>query len=170
MNQLKKKITAYGFLLLVAMPLFFSVFYLIRQKAIQQEAAKNMETANLQTVTITSAELYWVKEGKEVLIDGKLFDVKYYSIAKGKIMLTGLFDGKEDKFVMQMTSMLQEKNGFDSPFDEAVVKFLFLPVFNESASFSIVNPWQIISLQFSDHFQMIAEVNPSLTTPPPKYI
>lgn len=170
MQHIQKKLTANVLLLLIVMPLLFSVFLLVRQKLIQQEAVENLETASLQTITIRYADLHWLKSGEEVVIDGKLFDVRSYTLVNDQISLTGLYDGKEDELLQQMTTMIQQKNGNNSPLDNSTVKFLFLPVFNEQLAFSIDNDWLNIKQHFSRYTELIREEDFSSPAPPPKFI
>jgi|GEM_PF-605975 len=168
-NRIQNKITASAILLLVALPLLFSVFFVVRQKIIQHEAMENLETASLRTITIPYAELHWLKKGREAVIDGKLFDVKSYVITNEKISLTGLFDEKENELLRHVTAMMQQKSGGNSPFAHLDIKFLFLPVFNEPVSFALENPWRIIVQQFSYYTELTQETYSSSLAPPPKF-
>ena len=70
MRKITKRYAASGLILLLAMPLFFSVAALIIQKKIQHHNKERLETETLQTITISRDDLHWVKPGKEVALQG----------------------------------------------------------------------------------------------------
>ena len=168
MHQLLKKITALGLLLLVALPLFFSTLVLVKQKTIQMRRDARFEKESLQTISISSGKLYWVKPGKEILVDGKLFDVKSFYSKADKILLTGFFDNKEDKLVSHIKNLSEQKKGTESPFTKLAVKFLFAPLYNEPASFSCGNAWHNISSGFFSYSEILVTASFPADTPPPK--
>ena len=91
-----KKIFALALLFAVVAPLLFFAGYLVKQSLIQNEMEEQLETKALQTITTDLTGVQWLKKNKEVIIEGKLFDVKSYTITGNKIILTGLFDKDED--------------------------------------------------------------------------
>jgi hypothetical protein len=57
---------------------------------------ERLEKDNLQTLIIESDQLVWEEEGKELMIEGTLFDVKEIKqLENGKIEIIGLFDQQE---------------------------------------------------------------------------
>lgn len=160
--------TALGLLLLVAIPLFFTIGMMVSQKIIQVHSRERLERETLQTISIPSQQVYWVKQGKEILVDGKLFDVKSFSQQADKIIFTGVFDGKENRLVKHIKELTEQKKGADSPFTQLAVKFLFSPVYCESDNFSIQNSWKISAMQFSAYTEQVLTGFYPADTPPPK--
>ncbi len=154
MYLIPKKITAWGLLLLVAIPLFFSVSILVRQKILHFQREKKFEKETLQTVVVSAPDIYWVKPGKEILLDGKLFDVKSFTTNDNKISLLGFFDQKEDKLVQQIVAREKQKRKTDSPFN--AVKFLFFPVYIAQHGISYEAGWKILSQQYYTFNEMTA--------------
>ncbi|HEX2682290.1 MAG TPA: hypothetical protein VHL77_00055, partial [Ferruginibacter sp.] len=76
-----KNITALGLLLLVALPLILSVGIFVKQKIVQFQRTERFKTEHLQTISLAAEKIFWVKRGKEILLHGKLFDVKSYRIS-----------------------------------------------------------------------------------------
>src|SRR5258708_22819112 len=107
----KKKILAFVMLLAVAAPLFFFTCFFAKQKWIEHEMEEQLENASLKTITVDIAAIRWVKENQEVIIAGKLFDVRSFTVNAGKITLTGLFDADEDILNEQMKNFVHQKNG-----------------------------------------------------------
>ena len=116
-------------LLMLATPLFFSIMVLVKQQVTQYQRNARFSKEILQTITVSSAAIYWVKPGKEILFKGKLFDVKSFLIEDNSILLTGFFDNKEDKLVMQIVKLALQQNQSGSPYSQPAIKFLFFAAF-----------------------------------------
>ncbi|CAN5886829.1 hypothetical protein BH11BAC4_BH11BAC4_22430 [soil metagenome] len=87
-----------GFLLfLLAMPLLFSVYTIVEKQLIEYEMEEEFGEGNLLTITIDPADILWFEENREAAIHGKMFDVKTIHRNGNKLVLTGLFDTREDK-------------------------------------------------------------------------
>ena len=149
MYQAHRKITASGLLLLLAIPLFFTVGIIVKQKIIRYQRDKRLDTELLQTVTVSVENLLWIKPRKEILLDGKLFDVKSFKTEGNKISLTGFFDSEEDELVENIKDLVHQKNRSDAPFSQMALKFLLAPVYSDPSIFSFQDSWRIITRQFS---------------------
>jgi hypothetical protein len=169
MYHLKKIITAFLLLLILATPLFFSVSVLVKQQIVQCQRNEKFSKEILQTITVSSAAVYWIKPGKEILFDGKLFDVKYYITRGSSIFLTGFFDDKEDKLVQQMVKLALQKNQSGSPFNEPAIGFLFFPGynFNHQEINCDEGCWKFISQQYHQFDEMIPTAPCRLPLHPP---
>lgn len=66
---------------------------------IKQRMEASLESDALQTLTLPASEVHWYEEGREILIDGKMFDIKTYSITDGVFTAQGVFDEKETEVV-----------------------------------------------------------------------
>lgn len=169
MVPLKKQTTALGLLLLVALPLLLSVFIFLKQNILQNQRKQRFETEQLQTITVSSENINWEKPGKEVLINGKLFDVKSFKTSGTNIVLTGFYDHKEDNLVKHIKDLSQQKNNSSGPADQLVVKFLFCANYKEPITFSIQNNWQIIARKFPVFTEAVSSMSYPAVAPPPKY-
>jgi hypothetical protein len=106
-----KKISTLLFILLGFAPLLFIIFTGIRQQAIRHSMKHRLESKMLHTVTLAEQNVQWIKEGKEILINGKMFDVKKFEqIDNGKIIFTGLYDEEETLLVNQVKKNQQNDN------------------------------------------------------------
>ena len=76
MLTVKKQLTAFGLLLLVALPVVLSVCTFVNQKMLHYQRQERFETEQTQTVVIAAENISWIQDGKEVMINGKLFDVE----------------------------------------------------------------------------------------------
>jgi hypothetical protein len=90
-----KKIASFLFILLGFTPLLFVLLFAIKQQSIRHRMKEQMEKQSITTITIAENEIRWVKEGKEVWIHGKLFDIKSIEHKDGMAILHGLYDDDE---------------------------------------------------------------------------
>lgn len=156
-------------LLLIALPLIFSVGIMVKQKVIQLQRKERFETENIETITIAAEKLHWIKQGKEALIAGKLFDVESFRSAGGKISLTGFFDSKEDEVVKQIKEFAEQKREKDNPLTRLAVKLLFTPVYTEPSPPSFQNSCNNIARNFHSYSELTLAGFHPLDIPPPKH-
>jgi hypothetical protein len=168
MQRRVKNIIVLGLLLVLAVPLIFSTSILVKQKVLQYQRRARFETEILQTIRVSVENLHWIKPGKEILINGKMFDVKAYHQEAGDFLLTGFYDHKEEKMVKHMNDLLHQKHKPAHPYSHATVKFLMFALYHEAAGFSIGDSWQIVSHRFLNYTELISSITYDAATPPPK--
>lgn len=164
----RKKISASGLMLLVAIPLLFSAAVLIKQKVIQYQRNERFAEEILHTITVSAENIYWVKPGKEILFEGKLFDVKSFKTENNRISLTGFFDDKEDKLVQQIVKLEQQKDKSGSPYSQLTIKFLFFPIYNSHSEIKVEDFRTLTTHKFYSFTERIPEAPYNSFTPPPK--
>jgi hypothetical protein len=142
-------------LLIWAIPLFFSVSVLVKQQIAQSQRNEKFSKVKLQTITVPSAAIYWVKPGKEILYDGKLFDVKSFITKDGNISLTGFFDHKEDKLVQQIVKLALQKNNSGNPLCQHAIEFLFFHTYTNQTEISSEISWKFVSRQYQRFDELI---------------
>ena len=169
MLTVKKQLTAFVMLLLVALPLFLSVSFYIKQQLVQHQREQRFKTEFVETVTVKAGKVAWIEVGKEIQVDGKLFDVKSFTISGNNLTLTGFFDSKEEKLVKHIGEIQQQKDKSGNPLNQLAVKFLFLPNYKEFTTFSIQNNWQIIVSHFRVYTESLSTMTYPAIAPPPKY-
>ncbi|MEO7766905.1 MAG: hypothetical protein ABIS01_05740 [Ferruginibacter sp.] len=93
---------------------------------------ERLEQSSLETILIDSDELFWIKKGKEVLVKGKLFDVKSISFSKDKIQLWGLFDTTEDEISKKILELENDMADPFSPMFSILAKLLSPAILNQT--------------------------------------
>ena len=78
MISLKNKILSFVFASITALPILFSASFFVLRLIVQHTMAEALEQKALHTVTIKANKAVWIIFGKEILIDGHLFDVEFY--------------------------------------------------------------------------------------------
>ena len=96
-------------LLMISMPVWLFVYWQVQQLIVQHEMEEKLEHAQLQTIRLTATAVQWHKKNKEIVIDGRLFDVKSQSISNGIATFTGLFDDEETVIRQQVNRLMQQQ-------------------------------------------------------------
>jgi hypothetical protein len=94
-------IKVFSFILLLATSFPLSHIFIIqtRQQKLQKEMAVRLSSVTLHTITLDKKEVLWIKEGKEIMVNGKMFDVKSFSIHENTITFSGLYDEDETELM-----------------------------------------------------------------------
>ena len=72
---------------------------------------EELECKMLHNIILNSDEIQWTRKGKEIVIDGKLFDVKSFAqTVNGTTVVRGLFDVEETALVQQLEKNQKENN------------------------------------------------------------
>ena len=146
--MLIRKITGIFLLLLVAAPLFFSIGFIIKQKNIQAEMKQQLKTALLQTVVVPARDVKWIKKGKEILVNGQMFDVKTSVKSGGNIVFTGLYDKDEQKLHENLKGFMHSKNKQSAPLNELLAKFFSTTVTITAIDYNTAADWKHIVAKY----------------------
>jgi hypothetical protein len=105
------KIAASLFTLLGVAPLLFIIITSVKQQEIRHSMNRQLENQKLHTITLSKKDVHWLREGKEILISGRMFDVKsFQSVGDDTINFTGLFDDDETALVNKIKENHQSEN------------------------------------------------------------
>jgi hypothetical protein len=108
MSAFSSKITALFFLIAVFAPLIYICSFQVKQLIIQSEALEKLKTESLQEITISKDDVRWIKNGKELILDNRLFDVERFQQVNDSLILFGLFDEEETRLSEQLNHALQK--------------------------------------------------------------
>ncbi len=164
-----RKTTAWGLLLLMAIPLFFAAGVLLKQKILQLKRRARFETEMMQSISVNINDFQWVKKGKEARINGKLFDVKAFSVSGNQVLATGFFDHQEDKLVDQLHKLNPEKNdAAKSTPHIPLLKFFFGSAYTGTEPPSVQRPWHTQHQLLHEYAELIQHRSLTADTPPPQ--
>jgi hypothetical protein len=138
MHSLRKNITALVLLAVMSAPLLISVCQLVQQQYIQHQMEKQLEMAALETFTISANELHWVKQNREILLNGHFFDVKSITKSGNSFIVKGLFDHKETAIAKKIEQQAGDNNK-NSGHTKTALQFLLLTVFCENQDNTAIN-------------------------------
>lgn len=150
------------------LPLLLPVISQIQQRYIQWEMLEQLEQKELVTIEVNQSEIQWIKNGKECLVHGELFDVKQYDHKNGNYILTGLFDSKEKALHQQLVQQTekQQKPEQQSRLIKLLTSNLMLPASHEPTP-----PFCLFAKEYSAYRNPLY-TNPTslIISPPPEQI
>ena len=160
-----KKITASSFILLGFAPVLFTAFFVLKQRQIRHRMKEQMEIQQLHTILLASDEVVWVKAGKEILLDGKLFDIKLTEQKNGIITFQGLFD-EEETYLIARQQMNQEEESNDNT--KILASFFGLFEISPENNNSVFVVYTKNKQRFPCYTSSLSAVFSSVITPPPR--
>ncbi len=90
-----RNITSFLFILLGLVPVLTILVFSVRQQAIRHQMIEKLEREQLHSIVLADAEIQWAKTGKEIWVDGKMFDIKSIAHKGDSTIFKGLFDLEE---------------------------------------------------------------------------
>ncbi len=171
MKGFSKKTKASLLLFAAIMPVLIICSLFVKQTLIRHKMEEQLEKAALQKVTVHIADFKWLKEGKEAEINGRLFDVKEYSIAGGIITLKGLYDDDECEIKKTITSLYKTRhNGENSPVNTLLIKFFNNTIIDRNFSYTSLTKYKYSNIKenaFSIYSESLLQRFIPVATPPP---
>lgn len=98
------------FLLFLLLP--FTTLLLLQgaQWYLKNTTEERMQHRQVITVSLPAAHAVWHKKGKELSINGKLFDIKTLYVANGILTVTGFYDEEEISLVHLLSELTSPEN------------------------------------------------------------
>lgn len=124
---------------------------------------EKMEERLLHSVTLENSKIVWVKAEKEIVIEGRMFDVKRYETKNNKTVFTGLYDEEETALSSLLNNEWQKGQGrFYMLLFQLLQNVFFQPAENKNAEILSANkfPFQVCNKP--------VEIFSTVTAPPPK--
>ncbi|MDN3654947.1 hypothetical protein QWZ08_04860 [Ferruginibacter paludis] len=112
------------------MPMIASLWLLAWQQLIQWQMMEELESASFTTVVLNKSAIHWIRAGKEMEINGSLFDVENMSTIGDSCIVKGLFDEKEEA-LLKTIKKSQQESPYNTPIHLLVSKSLSLFLFTE---------------------------------------
>lgn len=146
---------------IAAGPFIFCCCFTIYRLVIRYEAREALEQKESITITIPTHELVWIEKGKELMIEGEMFDVGEYKIHGDSVMLTGLYDKDETLIIKKLNQVTG--NTTNSGKETTLVIFKWFSCFasagyHEAVSFSrnesLYHTYILISDKLSASFRV----------------
>jgi len=114
-NTNTKKSLGIFFLLTGLLPWLFIIAFYIHEHVIRHRMKEQLEqTLTRHTVSIPDHEIQWEEKGREIWVNGRLFDIEKSTRHNGITIFTGLFDEQETALKKQVKDNLQQNNGNDN--------------------------------------------------------
>ena len=161
-----EKSTGIFFLLLGCTPWLFILVFCIKQQSIRHEMKEKLEqNIPLYSINIADNEVVWVKKGKEITVNGKMFDVKTAKSDNGITTFTGLYDEDETLLKKQLAESWQKKSsGENKTLLQLIVSLQ--NVFYETPGVELLCQREISQYYLFDHSGLPVNFKLILTPPP----
>ena len=110
-----RKLVALFFLLLLLLQSGGSVWWFkIKQTMLQMERSERLlnSASSLVTILVSEKEFidYSLNDGEEIILQGKLYDIKQIERVEGKIKLTALNDSEEENLILSFMRFIRSSN------------------------------------------------------------
>jgi hypothetical protein len=165
--RLPKIIAGSPVILLILLPCLYCLYFQVKQQAIRMEMEERLESEQVQTVVVPVNEFRWYEEGREILVDGMMFDVKSMREENGNYIITGLFDENETKLHIALGKLQESNTG--GP-DAVLISKLLL---NQWTSPAETNLFELFSSEklregIAHPNSQLYKIFLSIQTPPPR--
>lgn len=77
---------------------------------IRQRMETALEKETLTTISLPATEVVWYEEGREIMVEGQMFDIKSYTVKDGVFTAMGIFDEEETEVVNLMKGHWSEQD------------------------------------------------------------
>jgi hypothetical protein len=147
-------------------PSVLLMFVQVKRTIIRYETATLLEQTQLQQITLKESDLNWEEPGRELWVNGKLFDIKLkLTSSNGYVSFKGLFDEKETELNQQVDAMLNSKHS--TLLLLAKIISLQSPTIIDC---QVIDSWLIgdVDICFFDFQQIINTRSIEKNIPPPK--
>lgn len=161
-----RKTAAIGFLVITCLPGLLFVYLELKQRHIRHKMEEKLERSSLQEVRVPESSLVWYEEGRELIIEEKLFDVLSIRIENGIAIISGLFDHEETRLKDQVERLQRKKEKEDEGGSDFLVTFSAF--FNEDHAVSLHHPVYFV-LKHNSYWQF-RNIEPiqDILSPPPR--
>lgn len=159
-------IAKYTILFLTAAPLV-SIFVLpLRQKAIQHHMKEALEKKELHRIILSEKNVHWIKPGKEIWVENRMFDIKSCKYENGIYSFYGLFDEKETEIVKQMRMNFPDQNSSTNKILSQLFQLFHFTQKNLLPDFLVIEPTN--TTQSPEKRFILLTQFISIPAPPPK--
>lgn len=148
---------------LILLPLFCILAVQAWQVYLKNGAEERLEKGSVETMVIKTNQIHWEKKGKEISINGKMFDVKSFHINGNNITVTGMYDEKETAINKLLSQQFDNNNLLIQLL--ALAQFIFLI----SAIFFLLKFFKLLIPYFYFPPARYRSIGIEIQTPPPRY-
>jgi len=161
-----KKTSVLYLLFAAIIPFAFILFFQIKQQVVHHKMKESLEQELLQIISIPEKKVQWIKAGKEILVEGKMFDIKSFYKENGQYVFTGLYDHEETALVNLLKENWKKNNESGNRILTNLFQLLQLVYPNENAYQLANNNLRSTNFYYS-HIHLTA-LYKKVPTPPPQ--
>ena len=160
------KISASVLLIASVIPFALVFFFHIKQQAVRYKMKERLEEHILHSITLSETDVHWINKKKEILVNGKMFDVKSFSVENGNYKFIGLYDDEETELTEQLENNFNKNNENGSWLISNLFQWLQSVYPNDNEGMLLT----LLQVQFNSPFININLRSPyrTILTPPPQ--
>lgn len=106
---IKRKTITILFAFVILLPLVFSGGLQLFQVYLKHRAEQRLQTETIFDLSFPLHKVKWVEEGREIMVDGKMYDLQSYHEEGGMLIAKGIYDEHESR-VMNVLHNFNEKD------------------------------------------------------------
>lgn len=126
------------FLLITLAPTLFMGGLQVLQFYIRQRMEAALEKESLVTITVPAAGVVWYEEGREIKVNGRMFDIESYTVKDGLFTALGIYDDEETRVVNLMNGHWSERDQQHLVVQLLVLSHCIIPLFFLLYTFGLV--------------------------------
>jgi hypothetical protein len=111
----RKHIAAILLCIAAVVPMLLSSFFLGGRIVVRHMMLEKLQHEELQTIRLHHTDLRWYKKDHEIVVDGRMFDVKKLEIAGDTCIVSGLFDDNETELFDQLVKTEDSRQESSNP-------------------------------------------------------
>jgi len=164
----KNVILASSLIIMILLPVLFYAYLQVKQLIIVYQMEKKLENMHLQTISISVDSVTWYKFRSEIIVEGKMFDVKSFVLQDKIIIFSGLFDEEESDITFRMEQFEKEQQK-NKPGRNLISKFFWNVFIDDSGRTIFPFSTFLSGVSYLSYYpDDLFSVNLSLPSPPPK--
>ncbi len=105
----RKTIIAFILSCTILIPVLFSGGLQLFQQYTKHRAFQRLKSNDLITISFPLRKVKWMEEGREIMVDGKMFDIKFYCEKEGSLIAIGVYDEKETR-IMELLNNFNDRD------------------------------------------------------------
>ena len=165
MSRKKHYIIPLFLLMLTLAPTLFMGGLQAFQFYIKQRMEASLEQDALTTISLPANQVVWYEEGREIMVDGRMFDIKTFHIQNGIFAATGVYDDDETEVVNLMKGHWSEQDQQHLIVQLLVLSHCVLAIHLFRFAFKSFEPKSVLATPFLTLYP--APVLP-ISVPPPR--
>lgn len=105
------------FLLAVALliPALYGVYLQGSRFLLKMQWQERLEQERQVIITLANDQIHWYEEGKEIILNDQLFDVRQITVGKDSTCITGLFDREESALQQSIENYFNCRDAEEDP-------------------------------------------------------
>ena len=154
--------------MITSLPGLLFLYLKLEQQRIRHKMEEKLERGSLREVRLPETSLVWYEEGRELIIDDKLFDVLSIRIENGIAIVSGLFDYEETRLKEKVERLHRKQEKENEGGSDFLVSFSAF--FIEDHAVSLHHPVPFVLIHNSYWQFRIIEPIQDIHYPPPRQL